>query len=166
MPEHGTGSSQSNPSCRQSFPTRGLQAAPVHHQNFILNCAAYSISLIQLVLERSLKQDSNCYSLHIPMWTLVLWVSRRIGWWNLCGRINPSRIAYCIKIRFLCSTKKIVYEKHRPSAKSRVGYALFVIMECSVNAWNLIMSKLCLRIIYLQELQETGLPVSLTKEHL
>lgn len=30
----------------------------------------------------------------------------------------------------------------------------------------LIMSKLCLRIIYLQELQETGLPVSLTKEHL
>ena len=35
-----------------------------------------------------------------------------------------------------------------------------------VNARNLIMSKLCLRIIYLQELQETGLPVSLTKEHL
>ena len=91
MPEHGTGSSQSNPSCRQSFPTRGLQAAPVHHQNFILNCAAYSISLIQLVLERSLKQDSNCYSIHIPMWTLVLWVSRRIGWWNLCGRINPFK---------------------------------------------------------------------------
>ena len=55
--------------------------------------------------------------------------------------------------------------KHYP-AKSRVGYALFVIMECSVNARNLIMSKLCLRIIYLQELQETGLPVSLTKEHL
>lgn len=30
------------------------------------------------------------------------------------------------KIRFLCSTKKIVYAKHRPSAKSRAGYALFL----------------------------------------
>ena len=48
--------------------------------------------------------------------------------------LTPSKIAYCIKNRFLCSTKKIVYEKHRPSAKSRAGYALFVIMECSVNA--------------------------------
>lgn len=148
MPEHGTGSSQSNPSCRQSFPTRGLQAAPVHHQNFILNCAAYSISLIQLVLERSLKHPEG-----LDDGTSVV-------------ELTPSKIAYCIKNRFLCSTKKIVYEKHRPSAKSRAGYALFVIMECSVNARNLIMSKLCLRIIYLQELQETGLPVSLTKEHL